>query len=306
MLKITQLEIFAAAVESGSVSRTAEILHTSQPYISRVLKSLEEEIGKALFERTPHGIVPTRDGKFLYSYAKSILADLGRIEEMKHAGIERLDTRLSVSVYSLFLRDEIYVEFAADSLSDTVSLSVREGTLEQLFDNVLSGASEIGLASINEIEFPAVRNEAILRQLHLQILDESPLYVHLGHHHPAHGKDAVNIRDLIYSTYVHIPFDRYSRARMEVVIDGHPLRELKQTMAVDNYHLLPYMVKETDSFMFGNQWQLDEMNRLGLENCRMENSEIRMYLTLIQRRESLSAESQKLLELLKRKYGITD
>lgn len=306
MLKTSQLEIFEAVVECGSVSRAAERLYTSQPYISRVLKGIEDEIGKPLFERTSQGVIPTRDGKFLYSYAKSILSDLKKIDEMKHLGIERLDTRLQVSVYSLFIQDKLFVEFAKNRLSNNITLSVREGTLEQLIGNLISGDSEIGIAVINDIELPALQRAAAAKNIFIDIWDEGPLYVHLGSLHPAYHHETVFMKDLLYSTYVHIPFDQYSGMRMEIEIDGHRMKEFKQTLAVDNYHIMPFMVKETDSFMFGNKWQMPEMSRYGLRSRRIANTEIRMYFLILSKVKKFSAEGETLLKLMRETYDISE
>lgn len=305
MLKTSQLEIFEAVAEYGSVNRASEKLHTSQPYISRVIRSMEEELGKTLFVRSVRGVELTRDGKFLYSYAKSILSDLQKIDEMKNLGIERLDTRLQISVYSLFIRYKLFSDFIQNSLSDTISLSVKEGTLEELFENLINGNSEAGVAVINDIEFPAVKSAAIAQNMNIEIWDESPLYVHVGSNHPAYTKETVCMKDLLYSTYVHIPLDRYSKARLDIEIDGYRLKEFKQKMSVDNYRFIPMLIKETDSFMFGNKWQLDEMNRCGLVNRQVENTDMRMHFVVLTKRSRLSKETKKALEMLKTACYIT-
>lgn len=301
MLKTSQLEIFEAVVECGSVNKAAETLHTSQPYISRVLKNMEEEMGKVLLLRNNQGVIPTRDGKFIYSYAKSILSGLRKIDEMKNRDIHQLDVRLEISLYSFFIKDRIFVEFAKKCVSDHVLLSVREGNLEQLVQDVQDGTSEVGIAVINDIEYPLVHSTAVSKNIKLEIVASCPLYVHLGPSHEAYQKETVNIKDLLYSTYVHIPFDQYSKARLDIEIDGHLMREFKQTMAVNNYHLMPFMVKETDSFMFGNQWQIEELSRYGISSKRIENTDIKMHFVVFTKKDKLSAETKKILEMIQNK-----
>lgn len=296
MLKTSQLEIFEAVVDCGSVNKAAENLHTSQPYVSRVIKSMEEEMGKSLLLRTNQGVVPTRNGKFLYSYAKSILSGLRKIDEMKQSDIQQLDARLEISLYSIFVKDRLFVEFAKNCVSDHVLLSVREGNLEQLIQDVMDGTSEIGIAVINDIEYPAVQSAAIAKNMKFKVLASSPLYVHVGTLHDAYQKETVNMKDLLYSTYVHIPFDQYSKARLDIEIDGHSMREFKQTMAVSNYRLMPFMVKETDSFMFGNQWQIEELSRYGISSKQVENTQIQMHFVVFTKKDELSPEARKVLK----------
>lgn len=302
MLKTSQLEIFVAVVDCGTMSKAAEYLNTSQPYLSRVLRSMEEELGKTLLERGKKGGSLTRDGKFLYGYAKSILRDLSKIEELKSLDLERQETRLCVSFYSLFVNRNLFLRLVSNNLSNSVVLSVREDNLSQMFENLLSGSCEMGIAVINDIEFAAVQSAAIAKNIAYEILDVSPLYVHLGAHHPCFEKEEIHIRDLMYSTYMHIPFDQYSKARLDIRIDGYYMKEFKQTMAVDNYSLMMYLLQETDSFIFGNQWQREMMSRHGIKSKKLRNTDIRMHLVLFFKGDKLSKTGEKLMELFREEY----
>ena len=59
--------------EEGHLTRASERLHTSQPAVSAHIKSLEEEMGVALFIRTPKGMVLTREGEVLRTKAQTAL-----------------------------------------------------------------------------------------------------------------------------------------------------------------------------------------------------------------------------------------
>ena len=302
MLKTSQLEIFVAVVDLGTMNKAAEYLNTSQPYLSRVLRSMEEELGKTLLERGKQGVSLTRDGKFLYGYAKSILRDLAKIEELKNLDLERKETRLCVSFYSFFFNKNLFLRLVSDNLSNSVVLSVREDNLAEMFENLISNKCEMGIAVINDIEFPAVQSAAIAKNIFYEVLDVSPLYVHFGAHHPCFEKEKIYIRDLMYSTYMHIPFDQYSKARLDIQIDGLYMKEFKQTMAVDNYSLMMYLLQETDTFIFGNQWQREMMSRHGIKSKRLKNTDIRMHLVIFSRSRKLSKTGEKLKELFCAEY----
>lgn len=302
MLKTSQLEIFVAVVECGTLNKAAEYLNTSQPYLSRVLRAMEEELGKTLLERGKQGVAPTRDGKFIYGYAKSILHDLKKIDEIRDLNLESKETRLCVSFYSFFINRNILLRLVSDNLSNSVFLSVREDNLADMFENLISGKCELGIAVINDIEFPAVQSAAISRNISYEILDVSPLYVHLGSHHPCFEKEEIFIEDLLYSTYMHIPFDQYSKARLDIRIDGYLMKEFKQRMVVDNYGLMMYLLQETDCFIFGNKWQRETMSRHGIKSKELRNTDIRMHLVLFSRSKKLSRTGEKLRELFCAEY----
>ena len=56
------------------MSRVAEKLFVTQPAISLQIKSLQEELGYALFNRTPRGMVLTENGQALMVWAQKVLA----------------------------------------------------------------------------------------------------------------------------------------------------------------------------------------------------------------------------------------
>jgi DNA-binding transcriptional LysR family regulator len=65
-----QVEVFRSLMLSGSVTRAAELLFTSQPTISRELAGMEQRFGFALFERTAGRLRPTLEALALYEEVK--------------------------------------------------------------------------------------------------------------------------------------------------------------------------------------------------------------------------------------------
>ena len=83
MLNINQLQYFVVSAEHGSLSKAAEVLYTSQPHVSKTIKSLESYLGMELFERTPRGVTLSKDGERIYAYAKNILKNAELINHSK-------------------------------------------------------------------------------------------------------------------------------------------------------------------------------------------------------------------------------
>jgi DNA-binding transcriptional LysR family regulator len=71
---VRQLATFHTLARLGSVSRTAEEMHLSQPAISLQLGILEESAGTPLISRSARGVKLTDAGELLAVYAERILA----------------------------------------------------------------------------------------------------------------------------------------------------------------------------------------------------------------------------------------
>ncbi len=72
-MEIRVLRYFLAIAREGSMTAAANVLHVSQPALSRQMKELEEELGKKLFRRESHSLSLTDEGMLLRRRAEDIL-----------------------------------------------------------------------------------------------------------------------------------------------------------------------------------------------------------------------------------------
>lgn len=73
-MELRHLRYFVAVASHGSFNRAAEILHLTQPPLSRQVKDLEEELGVALLLRGPNSVKLTEAGEHFYEDARDVLA----------------------------------------------------------------------------------------------------------------------------------------------------------------------------------------------------------------------------------------
>src|SRR6201995_871858 len=71
-MNLRHLSVFYGVAKAGSVNAAARLLHTSQPAVSREVRSLEERLGVVLFDRLPRGMQLTEAGQTLAAYAERI------------------------------------------------------------------------------------------------------------------------------------------------------------------------------------------------------------------------------------------
>lgn len=79
-MEIRVLRYFLTVVREGGINRAAEVLHITQPTLSRQLSQLEEEVGVKLFHRGSRKITLTNEGILLRRRAEEILSLVDRTE----------------------------------------------------------------------------------------------------------------------------------------------------------------------------------------------------------------------------------
>ena len=96
-LNFKQIEAFRAVMATGSATRAARVLHTTQPSISRRLSELQHSTRLRLFELHHGRLRPTGDGEFLYEAIERHFLGLEKIETIVSAMRESSTRNLRVA-----------------------------------------------------------------------------------------------------------------------------------------------------------------------------------------------------------------
>ncbi|MCR5347964.1 MAG: LysR family transcriptional regulator [Fretibacterium sp.] len=78
-MEIRTLRYFLAMAREENMSRAAELLHVTQPTLSRALKALEAELGRKLFTRHSFSIALTEEGVLLRKRAEDLVSMADKI-----------------------------------------------------------------------------------------------------------------------------------------------------------------------------------------------------------------------------------
>ena len=80
-MEIRTLRYFLAVAREENMTRAAELLHVTQPTLSKALKALEDELGKKLFTRHSFSIALTEEGVLLRDRAEDLVTMADKIEK---------------------------------------------------------------------------------------------------------------------------------------------------------------------------------------------------------------------------------
>ena len=80
-MELRTLRYFLAAAQEENMTRASEILHVTQPTLSRQIMDLERELGVTLMLRGKNGLTLTDDGRFFRQRAREIVELTDRLEK---------------------------------------------------------------------------------------------------------------------------------------------------------------------------------------------------------------------------------
>lgn len=80
-MELRTLRYYLAAAQEENITRAADILHVTQPTLSRQLMDLEKELGATLMLRGRNGLTLTDDGVFFRQRAEEIVELADRLEQ---------------------------------------------------------------------------------------------------------------------------------------------------------------------------------------------------------------------------------
>src|SRR5215216_6046016 len=75
-MKLHDLHVLITVVQAGSMNKSATLLNTTQPAISRSIADLEHALGVRLLDRRPQGVEPTEYGRALFRCGVAVFDEL--------------------------------------------------------------------------------------------------------------------------------------------------------------------------------------------------------------------------------------
>lgn len=194
---------FVETVNRGSITAAANALGYTQPGISRILHSLEEEWGVSLFDRGRKGIVATEEARRLYPHCLSILETKGvldqTIAQIKGSIVGTIRIGGYFSVLTTWIPDLL------DTLHQShpgLEFQIFEGNAEEQFQMLQNNSLDIGFLSSSAPE-------------HYQFIPlyQDPIVAIMPDDHPLTAQETVTPGDLTRYPFLIKPEHAYGALR---------------------------------------------------------------------------------------------
>lgn len=184
-MEIRQLKYFNEVVKQKSITKASEVLHISQPALSKGIKSLEDEIGITLIHRSNKTHELTDAGHIVFDYAQRIIAQVDEMSTTLHdmTDLKRGSINIGIPpiIGSLYF-PKVIAEF--HKAYPNIQINIKEYGAAKVVKSVEEGEFEIGVAVLPIMDtafnvYPLVKEELklIINEKH-PLSDRNKVYMH--------------------------------------------------------------------------------------------------------------------------------
>jgi DNA-binding transcriptional LysR family regulator len=165
MIDLIKIETFLRAAETLNFSETAKQLHMSQPSVSHQIKTLEQELGVTLFERSGTGLRLTEAGRVLLPWARRLLHDTKNIQEMMSSLEEEVVGDLHIACSTTagkYILPQLAARFR--QRYPGIQISIPACASEKVTLDLLEGKAHLGVVS-REVDDPELESQEFFHDL---------------------------------------------------------------------------------------------------------------------------------------------
>jgi len=194
MLNVHQLNVFVIAAETLNFTQTAKRLHLTQSSVSQHIKSLESQLGVALFERKGRSLVITDAGSVLLPMAREIVQDSIRVAEQMELLKNEIHGHLIVGCNTApgkYLLPTMLAKFHEHY--PLVRISCQVLPVKQVQEGLAEGDIHFTLSNIADTS-----GEGAEYQLYL----EEPIELIAPLHHPWAERDEIEPEELLEERFI--------------------------------------------------------------------------------------------------------
>lgn len=298
-MELKQLEYFIVVCEKGSFNRAAECLYTSQPNVSKVIHSLEKELGRSLFERSPRGLRITPYGRTVREYARVVLRHTAIIQSMADYGRGK---KFALATYPSNMIAHLLADFYAHWQQEYL-VEHYEGTVEEVSNLVARGQAECGIVYVSERQLSAFRHILSHKKLIFEPLDVKEACIYVGPNHPCYAQDSIDFSQLSELRFIGGVHDYFSvehhleRVSLGVISPG----ALNYAMQSNSDHVTICALLHTDLCSLGLNFMHQPYSHYDIKTLRINGCEPFLSVGCIrQEGEALSEAADWFIEQFRR------
>lgn len=195
-MTLQQIRYILEISRCGSISKAAQNLLLTQPYLSGILKDLENELGIVIFSRNRRGVVLTDEGKEFLYYARPLLEQERRIEELYSRRTATPPQHVAISTQRYPFVIKAFMRFFQSWNPERYEIRLRECGMYHVINHVYEKKSDLGIIFLSGTTESFIRKYLDIRDIQFnEIISIAPC-VFFRKTHPMAGREEVDMEEM--------------------------------------------------------------------------------------------------------------
>ncbi|MGB8452442.1 MAG: LysR family transcriptional regulator [Anaerocolumna sp.] len=225
-MTIRHMKIFLQVYQTQNITRAAEIMHMTQPAVTRSIQEIEAYYGVCLFERINRRLFVTESGKQLYAQALHIVDSFDMMEKglrnWDSFGVLRVGASITLGNYLL---PELVCQFQKQRPNIQVQVTVANGAILQK------------ALLVNQLDIALLEGGVSEPELQTEVFEKDHLVLIVSPSHPLLTQEKIVLKDLLPYHFLLREKGSVGRTFLDNVfairgITLHPLWESASTQAI--------------------------------------------------------------------------
>lgn len=293
-MTIQQCKYVLSIANTGSFNEAAKQLFIAQSTLSLSIKSLEQELGIRIFDRSANGVYLTEEGSEFVRYASQIVEHDLFVSERYSAN--DVSKRLYIATQHYDFIADIFGKMLVETESDSYKYALREIKTYDIIHEIEISRSDIGIIAIKDSEYDIMKRYLGKKGIEFtEVLKASP-HVFLSKTHPLATIDALSLSDLKDYPYVsYEQGDRNISFFTEEIVSG--LQSNKHIEISDRATLMNVLLV-TDCYTVGTGIMPSALNRGDIVGIPLKSDDFYIIGYILNTARKLNEETQRFIDLL--------
>lgn len=242
-MKIENMRYIIEVSQYKSINKASKNLYVNQQQLSRIISSVEDEIGTMIFERTAKGVFLTPAGKEVVKKFQSIIDTYDSIGDGMAVAQDQLRGKIRIlsdvniwsgyaGLYTAFMKKHPKIRLFTENMSS--------------YEIVNDLMNHEGIGQISRVIRGEEEEFSVARELYYRVISKQKVEVYGFHTNPYLCKyKTLSLNTLMELPLVNYkPFSSKEKTLLERVFE--PIGKPNIRYEVNNYRVFSEIVKETD------------------------------------------------------------
>ena len=294
-MTIQQCKYIMKIIECRSLNEAARQLFVAQSTLSVSVKSLEQELGIKIFERSGNGVFLTEAGTEFARYARQLVEQNDFI--LSRYTDDDACTRLYVSTQHYDFVADIFAQLVNETTDDHYRFSMREIRTYDVIHETETACCDVGILAIKGSDFAIMERYLTKRSLTFTTMAKVKPHVFVRSGHPLAAFPVITVQML--EPYPYIAYEQGEHST-SFFAEEITVTDSRKQVEISDRATLMNLLLSTDSYVLGTGIMPSALNEERIVSIPFECDDHYLIGYVLRTDRNISALTKKFLDMLHR------